>query len=99
MGRRPNPRRHVLTVLAQFTRDIALLRKTWQTRSTVYVLGETPGTNGTWRPRESHEYPENDARYWLNLAHHARVLSAQAGVLSDYAQRQYDRLPRKADDV
>lgn len=99
MGRRPNARRHVLRVLAQFSRDITLLRKTWQTASTVYVPGPTPGANGSYRPRGVHEYPENDPRFWGNLHHHAQVLSAQAGMLSDYARDQQRRLVREGGHV
>lgn len=88
------PRRQVLDLLRAPDQRVRWLKSRWTVASTVYLApGERGRDADTWkRPRRPHEYPENEAEAWTDLAEQAGAAITELGELQRYAREQLERL-------
>lgn len=93
-----NPRRITLDFLRAVKRDLGRLITQWDTTGKVYLEPHEREAPHQWsRPREQHEYPENDPQAWARLADDAEELARNALALARYAREERaDLLARQA---
>lgn len=93
MGKRL-PRTFVVERLRLMKDHAAVMVSHWSPTTTVYLSpGERDAYDGEWRrPRETHEYPENQARSWQVLAAYCDSIEQTARNLATYARQQGEKL-------
>lgn len=96
-GRARNPRRIILDELRLIKRTTSDLISRWSVEGTVYVPHDGgPKFSGHFRPRERHEYPENQAEAWRNLARYARWMVDRWTQVAEVAERKAEALEGEA---
>jgi hypothetical protein len=97
---KPATRRFVQRRLRDVKEQLGILVSRWNSYGTVDLEhdyhGDDPddlcadnpcGQKHTrTRPRQPHEYPENDTDYWLDLARRTRAAARQLNELSEWAR-------------
>jgi hypothetical protein len=87
-GRERNPRVVAREHIMHMWRRIDWLKAVTRVRGVI----SDPDTARGYRKRRPEEYPENQPQFWRDVAEQARVLSAEAATLAEYAAAQLRRL-------
>ncbi|MFC0504142.1 hypothetical protein [Micromonospora costi] len=90
MARRERtPRRIALDVLRSVKSDVGSLIARWDVTGKVYLHPHEREDPSRWfRPRQPHEYPENDPQAWTQLAADAEEVARTAMALRRFALDQ-----------
>lgn len=91
-------RREILTRLASIKRKVGTLQAWWNVSSTVYIPRDQQ-TDDRWRrPREHHEYPENDVKYWAGTVQEVDWLIGELTELKGMAISEYWNLRERQEE-
>lgn len=98
---RASARRSTLKQINEIKAVVETMRTWWTTRTTVFVPSEErkPGDNHYLRPREQHEYPENDRKYWAGTVKAIDKAMQDLHALREHCIREYHNTPEEGKDA
>jgi hypothetical protein len=86
--KRAGLRRDVLKILASVKRGISAMHGVWNVSGTVYG-------NGSYRPREQNEYPENNPAEWHKLCESLDDMIEGLTIMRGMAYENYVQVARE----
>lgn len=95
-SKRAGARRKVLAEINEIRKSVATITRWWRAETTVYVepADRKPGENLYLRPREEHEYPENDTNYWYGTIREIDEMMVRLGQLRSHCLTEAHKTER-----